>query len=58
MAKILSVYIPFKVTPEDAIMLNTVAQDRQATHSEVLRQLIRSLNASTRIATKVETPVS
>jgi metal-responsive CopG/Arc/MetJ family transcriptional regulator len=39
-----SIYIPIKVTPEDAIALDRAAELKQASRSEVIRGLIRSLN--------------
>jgi len=40
----LSIYVPVRLRPEDAISLDRAAQSQGATRSEVLRSLIRSLN--------------
>lgn len=37
------VYTPFRVEPDQALLLEQVARDRGVSRSEVLRELIRSL---------------
>jgi len=40
---ILTVFVPLRVSPKDALTLSTTAKAQQETRSEVLRKLIRSL---------------
>ena len=44
----LSVFVPLRVAPSDALALNEVAKSRNVARSELIRELIRSLNASQR----------
>lgn len=43
MAEKLSVFVPLRVAPSDAIALNEAAKSRNLARSELLRELIRSL---------------
>lgn len=40
------IYLPVKITSEDAIILEKAAQTLQVSRCQVLRDLIRSLNTS------------
>lgn len=51
-------HIRFRVSDDEAVTLSEAASSQYTSRSAVLRGLIHSLDASTRIATKVETPVS
>lgn len=46
MAEKLSVFVPLRVAPSDAIVLNEAAKSRNLARSELLRELIRSLKTS------------
>lgn len=39
----LTVFVPLRVSPEDALTLSITAKSQQETRSEILRKLIRSL---------------
>ena len=39
-----SVYLPVKIAPEDAVVLEETAQNLQVSRCQVLRDLIHSLN--------------
>lgn len=40
----LTVFVPLRVNPEDALTLLAVAKSQRGTRSDVLRKLIRSLD--------------
>lgn len=44
----LTVFVPVRVSPEDATVLDAEAQSQQSTRSSILRCLIRSLDTATK----------
>ncbi len=44
----LTVLVPFRVSPEDATVLDAEVQSQQSTRSNILRTFIRSLDTATK----------
>ncbi len=50
----LTVFVPFRVSPDEATALTAAAKSQRTTRSNVLRQLVHSLSSKTQAEEKIE----